>query len=156
MSITVAVRVRPFNSWEIKLNSQLCVKMKDNQTILYSEGEKKRTFAFDYSFWSHDGFEEKDDGLLVPANEKYADQTYVYNEVGRQVLNNALEGYHCCLFAYGQTGSGKSYSMIGFGENKGIVPKISFEIFSLVEKEKSKKKWFEVNISMLEIYNEKV
>jgi hypothetical protein len=31
-------------------------------------------------------------------------------------------GYNCCLFAYGQTGSGKSYSMIGYGLNKGIVP----------------------------------
>lgn len=46
--------------------------------------------------------------------------------------------------------------MIGYGENKGIVPKISFEIFDLIERETSKKKWFEVNISMLEIYNEKV
>jgi hypothetical protein len=33
-------------------------------------------------------------------------------------LDNAWQGYHCCLFAYGQTGSGKSYSMIGYGTNK--------------------------------------
>lgn len=46
--------------------------------------------------------------------------------------------------------------MIGYGENKGIVPKISEEIFKLIERETSKKKWFEVNISMLEIYNEKI
>lgn len=46
--------------------------------------------------------------------------------------------------------------MIGFGANKGIVPKISFEIFDLITKETSNKKWFEVNVSMLEIYNEKV
>lgn len=26
------------------------------------------------------------------------------------------------LFAYGQTGSGKSYSMVGYGEDKGIIP----------------------------------
>ena len=46
--------------------------------------------------------------------------------------------------------------MIGYGPNKGIVPKISYEIFSLIQKETSSKKWFEVNISMLEIYNEKI
>lgn len=46
--------------------------------------------------------------------------------------------------------------MIGFGPNKGIVPKISFEIFNLINRETNKKKWFEVNVSMLEIYNEKV
>lgn len=31
-------------------------------------------------------------------------------------------GFNCCLFAYGQTGAGKSYSMIGYGPNKGIIP----------------------------------
>lgn len=46
--------------------------------------------------------------------------------------------------------------MIGYGVNKGIVPKISFEIFDMITKETNKKKWFEVNISMLEIYNEKI
>lgn len=38
-------------------------------------------------------------------------------------------GYHCCLFAYGQTGSGKSYSMLGYGENKGIIPRVCDSIF---------------------------
>ena len=42
----------------------------------------------------------------------YADQQIVYEALGKQVLDNAWEGYHCCLFAYGQTGSGKSYSMV--------------------------------------------
>ena len=46
--------------------------------------------------------------------------------------------------------------MIGFGPNKGIVPIISSEIFKLIDRETTKKKWFEVNFSMLEIYNEKV
>lgn len=82
MSITVAVRVRPFNQRELKLNSKLCVKMKNNQTVLFAEGEKKRDFAFDYSFWSHDHFKEEKNGLLVPTSSKYADQEYVYSKVG--------------------------------------------------------------------------
>ena len=45
-------------------------------------------------------------------SKKYDDQVTVYNALGKQVLDNAWEGYHCCLFAYGQTGSGKSYSMV--------------------------------------------
>ena len=36
----------------------------------------------------------------------------VYEALGKQVLENAWQGYHCCLFAYGQTGAGKSYSMV--------------------------------------------
>lgn len=55
-------------------------------------------------------------------SEKYADQQHVFEQVGLEILSNAWEGYHCCLFAYGQTGAGKSYSMVGYGANKGIVP----------------------------------
>lgn len=46
--------------------------------------------------------------------------------------------------------------MIGYGENKGIVPRTSQAIFDLIAKETSKKKWYEVSVSMLEIYNEKI
>jgi hypothetical protein len=42
----------------------------------------------------------------------------VFEQVGIEILKNAWEGYHCCLFAYGQTGAGKSYSMVGYGSNK--------------------------------------
>ncbi len=156
MSVVVAVRVRPFSLREKKLKSKLCVKMKGNQTILTNKNGKTRNFAFDYSFWSHNGYKTCESGLLIQTNEKYADQQYVYNQVGKQVLKNALGGYHCCLFAYGQTGSGKSYSMIGFGANRGIVPIISYEIFNLIKEKTTKKRWFEVNVSMLEIYNEKI
>lgn len=66
------------------------------------------------------------------------------------------QGYNCCLFAYGQTGSGKSYSMIGFGANKGIVPQACEEIFKRIDSSQEKNKTFEVTVSMVEIYNEKV
>jgi len=59
------------------------------------------------------------------------------------------------LFAYGQTGSGKSYSMVGFGTNKGIVPKVCDEIFNRINTNKDTTK-YEVEFSMMEIYNEKV
>ena len=58
MSVKVAVRVRPFNSRESALNSPLIVDMKDKTTILiHPETGEKRDFTFDFSFWSHDGFE---------------------------------------------------------------------------------------------------
>ena len=156
MSIIVAVRVRPFNQREKDLKSKLCVKMQDNTTVVKDSTGNKRSFTFDYSFWSHSGYKEQDDGLLVPVNEKYADQDHVYDKVGVQVLNNAMSGYHCCLFAYGQTGSGKSYSMIGYGANRGIVPIISREIFNKIKENTSESRTFSIRFSMLEIYNEKV
>ena len=60
------------------------------------------------------------------------------------------------MFAYGQTGSGKSYSMIGYGSNRGIIPIVCDEIFKKIGVNPDKTKSFEVMISMLEIYNETV
>jgi len=33
----------------------------------------ERPFTFDFSFWSHDGFKEDSNGILVPTSPKYAD-----------------------------------------------------------------------------------
>lgn len=43
----------------------------------------------------------------------------MYNDLGKGVLKNAWDGYNTSLFAYGQTGSGKSWSIVGYGPNKG-------------------------------------
>jgi len=34
---------------------------------------KNRDFVFDYSFWSHDGFENNEEGLSIPLSPRYAD-----------------------------------------------------------------------------------
>ena len=85
--------MRPFNSREKELKSKLCVKMANNTTTL-AYNNKTRPFTFDYSFWSHDGFKEMEDGYLEPTSPEYADQKIVYNQVGKQVLDNAWEGYN--------------------------------------------------------------
>lgn len=73
--------------------------------------------------------------------------------MGQGILDNAWKGYNATLFAYGQTGSGKSYSVIGYGANKGIVPILCEELFKAMG-EKREGVTFEVKFSMLEIYNE--
>ena len=157
MSIQVGVRVRPFNSREKERESECIIEMPgNNQTIIKDELGREKKFTFDHSFWSHDSYKTLEDGYLEPEDEKYADQKYVFNTVGKQILDNAWLGYHCCLFAYGQTGSGKSYSMVGYGANKGIVPISCDEIFKRIGQNTDKEKTFEVQVSMLEIYNEKV
>ena len=104
MSVKVAVRVRPFNEREVNMGSTKCVTMVGNQTIIKDpEQDNGKTFSFDYSLWSHDGFAIDADGVSKAdsPDSVYADQDYVYNQLGKQVLDNAWEGYHCCLFAYG-------------------------------------------------------
>ena len=157
MSIVVGVRVRPFNQREKDRQSVCCIEMPgNNQTIIHDDLGKEKKFTFDHSFWSHDGYRTLENGYMEPEDDKYSDQKIVFDTVGKQILDNAWLGYHCCLFAYGQTGSGKSYSMVGYGANKGIVPISCDEIFRRIGENKNPDKTFEVQVSMLEIYNEKV
>ncbi|EYC32047.1 hypothetical protein Y032_0003g1371 [Ancylostoma ceylanicum] len=118
--------------------------------------EDEKWFTFDHSYWSHDGFQEEKNGYFSPTDDRYADQKRVFADLGKGVLENAWAGYNCSLFAYGQTGSGKSYSIVGFKNNKGIVPTFCEELFKKIEEKKEKGGQYEVFISMFEIYCEKI
>nr|XP_022339415.1 kinesin-like protein KIF28P isoform X2 [Crassostrea virginica] len=159
-SVKVAVRVRPFNQREKDRSAKLIIKMQGQMTSISNPeapNEEPKSFSFDYSYWSHDGFKERSDGILEPAGgSNYSSQRRVFEDLGQGVLDNAFEGYNCSLFAYGQTGSGKSYSMVGYGQNKGIVPITCDEMFKSIDKNTDSNKRFEVTFSMLEIYNEQV
>jgi hypothetical protein len=106
-SVRVAVRVRPFNGRERDMKSKAVIKMNKNATTIIdsTHATQPKTFTFDYSYWSHDGYKEDKDGLLVATSPDYADQVSVFNDLGVGVLNNAFEGYNSTLFAYGQTGT---------------------------------------------------
>ncbi|KAK4337136.1 hypothetical protein RND71_043895 [Anisodus tanguticus] len=161
-NIKVAVRVRPFNNREKQRNAKCIIKMHEKTTELINPNdskEKPRKFTFDHSYWSHDGF--KNDKTTQPDLKhingyKYADQSKIYQDIGKPILENALDGYNTALFAYGQTGSGKSYTVVGYGKNKGIVPKICEDLFTTLalRKEKNDKTTYEIRFSMMEIYNE--
>ena len=152
-AVKVAVRVRPFNKREKEASAKLCVGMTGNTTIITNPqtGEEKK-FTYDFSYWSFDGFTEQPDGYNKPNNSKYHDQAQVFKDLGQGVLTNAWEGYNASLFAYGQTGSGKSYSVVGYGVNKGIVPLLCDSIFKTSATITDKQ--IEVYFSMLEIYSE--
>jgi len=153
-SVRVAVRIRPFNSREKDMNAVLCVDMSGVNTIIkHPETKEPKTFAFDFSYWSHDGFKEGPDGELIKLSDKYATQEMVYKDLGQDVLTSAYDGYNSTLFAYGQTGAGKSFSMVGYGVNKGIIPLVCSSMFDTVVKAE-KGKSYQVTTTMLEIYNE--
>ncbi|CAE7579847.1 kif1 [Symbiodinium natans] len=157
-AVVVGVRVRPFaERAELQNNATLCLSMSQKSTCIQDSSGKEQMFTFNESFWSHDGFEDDGTGYLRPKRgSQYADQKYVFDTFGKRVLDNAWNGYHCCLFAYGQTGSGKSYSMVGYGNNKGIVPISCEEIFRRIAKDDDNGNSYEVMVSAIEIYNEGV
>ena len=160
-NIKVAVRVRPFNQREKERGAKLVVDMQGNTTLISNPndpGSEPKKFSFDYSYWSHDGFTEDEQGYMHAADDRYCDQATVFKDLGEGVLKNAWSGYNCSLFAYGQTGSGKSYSIVGYGANRGVIPVICQKLFAKIEQmnESNPKDEFEVTLSMIEIYNEQV
>uniref|UniRef100_A0A8D0CFH9 Kinesin family member 13A n=1 Tax=Scleropages formosus TaxID=113540 RepID=A0A8D0CFH9_SCLFO len=143
--VKVAVRVRPMNRREIELNTKCVVEMEDNQTVLHPP-PSNAVFAFDYCFWS------MDESNIT----KYAGQEVVFKCLGEGILDNAFQGYNACIFAYGQTGSGKSFSMMGSGDQPGLIPRLCCSLFERVSKHGSDTLSFKVEVSYMEIYNEKV
>ena len=123
-SVKVAVRVRPFNGREKERNAKCIIRMKGPTTIITNpDTQEEKDFAFDFSYWSHDGFDvlnEPEPDLGLPGGGynaignrrggtttsafgmEYADQRLVYLGLGQSVLDNALKGFNCCLFAYAQ------------------------------------------------------
>ncbi|RMX45203.1 hypothetical protein pdam_00021088 [Pocillopora damicornis] len=147
--VKVAVRVRPFNRREIDLGTKCVVDMDDTQTILFSSASRDRkntkTFAFDHCFWS-----------MEESNNKYASQEKVYKCLGADVLENSFEGYNACIFAYGQTGSGKTYTMMGSQNQTGLIPRLCNELFDRISSNEDENITYKVEVSYIEIYNEKV
>ncbi|BCS02106.1 kinesin-3 motor protein uncA [Aspergillus luchuensis] len=161
-NIKVVVRVRPFNSREIDRGAKCIVQMKDNQTVLSTPpgaDDKARkagggkggdggpkSFAFDRSYWSFD--------KNAP---NFASQDNLFLDLGVPLLDNAFQGYNNCIFAYGQTGSGKSYSMMGYGKEYGVIPRICQDMFERIRTiQQDKNLGCTVEVSYLEIYNERV
>ena len=74
------------------------------------------------------------------------------------VVSNAFAGYNVCVFAYGQTGSGKTYTMMGSEHDRGLIPRICESMFLKMVEGRSKVEGttYKVEVSYLEIYNERV
>nr|XP_056710143.1 kinesin-like protein KIF13A isoform X1 [Euleptes europaea] len=87
---------------------------------------------------------------------KYAGQEVVFKCLGEGILEKAFQGYNACIFAYGQTGSGKSFSMMGYTEQLGLIPRLCYALFQRITLEENDSHTFKVEVSYMEIYNEKV
>ncbi|XP_069039779.1 kinesin-like protein KIF1B isoform X13 [Lepisosteus oculatus] len=150
-SVKVAVRVRPFNSRETSKDSKCIIQMQGNSTTIVNPKNPKespKSFSFDYSYWSHTSIED-------PC---FASQCRVYNDIGKEMLQHAFEGYNVCIFAYGQTGAGKSYTMMGKQEEgqEGIIPQLCEELFEKINDNNNEEISYSVEVSYMEIYCERV
>eukprot|EP00392_Amoebophrya_sp_AT5.2_P000602 g603.t1 len=150
-NIKVCIRVRPFIDRE--RGEKCIIEMPTRDVIrVLDEDNNAASFSYDRCYWSH----SKED----PQNG-FADQNTLMEELGMELLNNAVKGYNDTLFAYGQTGSGKTWSVIGgkdMNVDAGLLPRMVQHIFGMLEaRTVAEPDWaFQVRVSYLEIYNDKL
>lgn len=137
--IKVGVRVRPWGDLD-KGGEALHLRGEAVTVQL----QPPKTYSFDHCFPASDG----------TATASNLTQEAVFSEIGQKLVANMLNGYNGSLFAYGQTGSGKSYTVMGLGDQPGLIPRILANVF--ISKAQSSQPLLHVWVSYLEIYNEQV
>jgi len=143
--IKVTVRFRPMNSKEQEQpGNHVCTKLSScgraAQITNPDRPEKPTTFYFDT--------------IYGPTST----QEDVYAHSGKPLVEAMKQGYNSTIFAYGQTGSGKTWSMMGTitGAMRGIQPRIIEDVYDYIENETDPADQWTVQISMCEIYLERV
>ena len=87
--------------------------------------------------------------------DKEAKNQDVYEKIASDVIDSAIDGYNSTIFAYGQTSSGKTHTMMGTPNDKGIIREAVEHIFDAREDLKNERT-FDMRVSFMEIYNEKI
>ncbi|CAD8114764.1 unnamed protein product [Paramecium primaurelia] len=128
-NIKVFCRIRPLHQKETSL---INYSIRD-QTIQL--GEQKFTF----------------DKIL----DSNTNQQQVYDEIGKPIIDQILQGFNATLLMYGQTSSGKTYTMIGDQQQPGIIRRTINDLFDAIESSPTESE-FRIKISIVEIYKEKV
>uniref|UniRef100_F6HYZ5 Kinesin-like protein n=1 Tax=Vitis vinifera TaxID=29760 RepID=F6HYZ5_VITVI len=138
-NIRVFCRCRPLNQDEIANGSTSIVDFDSSQEnelqIICSDSSKKQ-FKFDHVF------------------RPESDQEAVFAQTS-PIVTSVLDGYNVCIFAYGQTGTGKTFTMEGTPEHRGVNYRTLEELFR-ISKQRSNIMNYELFVSMLEVYNEKI
>ncbi|KAM1387257.1 hypothetical protein TB1_032710 [Malus domestica] len=138
-NIRVFCRCRPLNQTEISSGSGSVVEFEsslDNELQVICSDSSKKQFKFDHVFRPEDN------------------QEAVFAQT-KPIVTSVLDGYNVCIFAYGQTGTGKTFTMEGTPENRGVNYRTLEELFR-ISKDRGGFMRYELCVSMLEVYNEKI
>ena len=153
-NIQVCCRIRPMSIGESQKGlHEVAQSLSETEVGCFDERTQSwKSYAFD-KVW---GPETK--------------QNDVFHDVEPMAMS-VIDGYNACIFAYGQTGSGKTYTMEGDKERHGISQRTINKIFVLLqdrarekqkqlvahgEESQTKSFEYEIEVGMLEIYNDEV
>jgi chromosome segregation ATPase len=160
-AIQVVIRVRSVDS-----NNDICVGVVGTGQIMLD----KRSFQA-----GRDGAAQEIINNSNTLNTMQFDRVFnmettqeqIYNESAVDLINQFVNGWNCTILAYGQTSSGKSHTMLGKAEcnesqHKGVLPRAIQQIFNQIQTQQAEfsrannEVSYSVQLSYLEIYNEKI
>lgn len=78
----------------------------------------------------------------------------IYDSCVKTLVAGVVDGFHGTVFAYGMTGTGKTYSMQGLPKCPGIIPQAVQDMFDTIDRDDKNR--YNLRMSYLEIYNEKI
>ena len=128
-SIRVGVRLRPADgvaAWRVDGAAVVECPRADAYA---SQQRAPRVFRFDDVF------------------DVRADNAAVYEQVAKDVVDDALRGNSGALIAYGQTAAGKTHTMQGTPDSPGLIPRAVVDVFRTYQR---------CRVSYVESYNERV
>lgn len=134
-NIRVYCRVRPPNDRE---QSSMAITFPNENELSIYNPEKKSTHNFEF------------ERIFDPSRT----QADIFAEVS-DLITSALDGYAVCIFAYGQTGSGKTHTMQGPKDDPGVNIRALTRLFE-VAADRAPDIRYEIKVTLLEIYNEKI
>uniref|UniRef100_A0A3Q2E8H9 Kinesin-like protein n=1 Tax=Cyprinodon variegatus TaxID=28743 RepID=A0A3Q2E8H9_CYPVA len=142
--VRVAVRLRPYMCGQDDPSEQPCVRGLDSQNLeIINWRNAMETVKYHFDVF----------------HGEQTTQQEVFLTSVKPILPHILNGQNASVFAYGPTGAGKTHTMLGTGEQPGVIPRAVREVFNLVRaKDKAQDDgWnYSVGMSYMEIYNEKV
>jgi centromeric protein E len=135
--ISVAIRMRPLNDREINGGQSSVFRVKHNSVEqLTKEGQPIEGQTYNYNQVFGEAAGNKD----------------VYTGIAKDVVKGVVGGINGTIFAYGQTSSGKTHTMLGGGNEPGVLEMAATEIFERIAQCDNRE--FLMRVSFVEIYNE--
>lgn len=180
LSISVAVRVRPFTAAELRRLSEYVpgprpvdnAQLASTATPVVTPAAIRRVLrvvdekmlVFDPADEGSDEGSGRHGSMGNPRAREHrfvfdrlldesASQVHTYEATARPLVDSVLDGYNSTVFAYGATGCGKTHTIVGPELDPGVVFLATRELYHRLDARTDKPS---VTMSYLEIYNETV
>eukprot|EP00659_Diplonema_papillatum_P011896 gene11896-18351_t len=135
--VPVFVRVRPLNSRE-EANGERAVWDLTENSLSCSMTGKDTTSSFSVN----------------KVFEQTSNTAEVFTRAAKDIVAHALQGWSGTVFAYGQTSSGKTHTMMGSGDEPGVVQMSMDYMWQQIDKDAEAD--YVVRCTCMEVYNERL